>query len=1022
MQLIRYLILIIAFISLASCLKPASTNKTASESNVRESIPLPNFTALKAHRAASASTPTHILQIDSGGHTARIHNIVFTPDGRHLVSASHDKLIRVWDIKTGRTVRTLRGQISTGDEGKIYAMALSPDGRWLAVGGFMAPGHGIRDDDIDDIRLYDFPTGKLVARLKGHTNAVLSLAFSPDGRFLVSSCKVAILWEVESKQRLHTLRGHTNVINTVAFTPDSKRIVTGSFDHTLRLWQVQDGGLIATLKGHTHNVFSVAISPQDGVIASGSSDNTIRLWNGQTGDFIKTLADQKTLVNGLSFSPDGRYLVSGVGSMPPYNSHVWSYPAGKEIITYKGHDNAVFATAISPDGRWVATAGGNDQAIHIWSLRDGKLKQRLGGVGSTIMAVGFSADGKSLAWGKTEKSTTKVNNRGPLEYYLTLPTSNRPLGVPRPLKDSNGFLRAQNQWHNWTLGRSKSNSNLLIRTTKLSKAEENTRLWLIYEAHSRNNLAWMPKFNIKRDYTSGIYHSAYTFTPNGQRIISGGNGTLTAYNRYGMKLGDYIGHTGIIMAVAVSPDSRLLVSASEDQTIRLWDVESRENLVTLFHANDGEWVAWTRSGHYTASPNGDKMIGWQINRGVDKAADYVTAEQLREHLYRPNIVNDAIRLRSVSQAVAQAGNSTNVAQTDNTTVVAQTDNTTSPLEQLSTALPPKFKIIKPLNHSKTRKQRLEIVLSFKNDEEPLESLLAYVNGSLVDNQKKWALGQATDSYEKKLTLPLQPGENKIRLVAKNRIGITTRDLQVQLEGSHSKQQGTLYLVAVGVSEYQNPAHNLRYAAIDARDIHEYLIKQQGKQYARVETRLLADGATRPTAANIKAALDLFKQATAADTVILFLSGHGDNQGADYYFLPYDAQENNPNSLIKWQILQKTLEESKGRRLLLVDTCHAGGAYNPRLVKDAADNNIVVISATDEKSFAEELTNLGHGVFTYALLEGLGGKADLLGDDKTITIKELDNYLDFTVEALTNGRQKPVLHAPGGFKNFVFARL
>jgi WD40 repeat protein len=125
-----------------------------------------------------------ILQIDPGGHKALIRDIIFTPDGRSLVSASDDKLIRVWNLKTGRTERTLRGQIGEGSEGKIFAMALSPDGRWLAAGGFM----GVFGDE--PIRLYNFHTGKLVALLSGHTNVVLSLAFSPDSRYLVSGRQV----------------------------------------------------------------------------------------------------------------------------------------------------------------------------------------------------------------------------------------------------------------------------------------------------------------------------------------------------------------------------------------------------------------------------------------------------------------------------------------------------------------------------------------------------------------------------------------------------------------------------------------------------------------------------------------------------------------------------------------------------------------------------------------------------------------------------------------------------------------
>ncbi|MGA7325352.1 MAG: hypothetical protein WBX25_12905 [Rhodomicrobium sp.] len=123
-----------------------------------------------------------ILQLDTGGHMAPIKGLAFTPDGTQMVSASDDKVIRVWDLASGKTVRTIRGESGGGNEGKIFAMALSADGKWLAVGGWMKTagqqGH--------HIRLFDFSSGKLVALLKGHTDVVGNLAFSHNGRNLIS--------------------------------------------------------------------------------------------------------------------------------------------------------------------------------------------------------------------------------------------------------------------------------------------------------------------------------------------------------------------------------------------------------------------------------------------------------------------------------------------------------------------------------------------------------------------------------------------------------------------------------------------------------------------------------------------------------------------------------------------------------------------------------------------------------------------------------------------------------------------
>lgn len=161
--------------------------------------------------------------------------------------------------------------------------------------------------------------------------------------------------------------------------------------------------------------------------------------------------------------------------------------------------------------------------------------------------------------------------------------------------------------------------------------------------------------SIERGSSDGYHHLSYSFTPNGKTILSGGsNGVLTAYDRDGKKLGEFIGHESDVVALAASPDGRLLVSGAVDQTVRLWNIKTRELIVTLFHGRDGEWVMWTPQGYYTGSPKAGELVGWQINKGADKAADYVDADRLREFLYRPDIVKQAIILASAGKAVERA--------------------------------------------------------------------------------------------------------------------------------------------------------------------------------------------------------------------------------------------------------------------------------------------------------------------------------------------------------------------------------
>jgi len=268
----------------------------------------------------------------------------------------------------------------------VLSVAFSPDGRLLASGSWDRT-----------IRLWDVGTGQVVRTLSGHTGWVRSVAFSPDGRLLASGSRdrTIRLWDVEAGQVVRTLSGHTDWVSSVAFSPDGRLLASGSDDRTIRLWDVGTGQVVRTLSGHTYSVNSVAFSPDGRLLASGSVDRTIRLWDVGTGKVVRTLSGHTYSVNSVAFSPDGKLLASGSWDGTIW---LWDVGTGQVVRTLSGHTGGVNSVAFSPDGRLLAS-GSFDETIRLWDVGTGQVVRTLSGHTDWVNSVVFSPDGRHLASG-----------------------------------------------------------------------------------------------------------------------------------------------------------------------------------------------------------------------------------------------------------------------------------------------------------------------------------------------------------------------------------------------------------------------------------------------------------------------------------------------------------------------------------------------------------------------------------------------------------------------------------------------
>lgn len=244
------------------------------------------------------------------GHSQAAKSVAFSPDGKILATASDDKTIKLWQIETLEEICTLLGHSHA-----VKSVAFSPDGQILASGSW-----------DKTIKLWNVNTGTEICTMTGHQLKVNSVAFSPQGQLLASASydRTIRLWQIPALEGSHkefqnrpcysllgTLSGHAWAVLTVAFSPDGKILATGSDDNTIKLWEVNTGQLICTLVGHSWSVVAVAFTADGETLLSASCDKTVKLWRISTAEEIVTLSGHVDSVSAVAVSKVRQLIASG---------------------------------------------------------------------------------------------------------------------------------------------------------------------------------------------------------------------------------------------------------------------------------------------------------------------------------------------------------------------------------------------------------------------------------------------------------------------------------------------------------------------------------------------------------------------------------------------------------------------------------------------------------------------------------------------------------------------------------------
>jgi WD40 repeat protein len=925
-----------------------------------------------------------LLVLDAGGHTGEVRKVRFTPDGKELLTVSDDKTIRVWDVAGGETVRVLRPPAGPGEDGMLYALAVSPDGKLLAVGG-----NGPLGKDAP-VFLITRATGRLERVLPGHGKTVRDLAFSPDGKRLASGGGdgKARLWNVASGACEHILEGHKLTVHGVAFAPDGQRLATASLDKTTRLWNVATGNPEATLEGRGGPVYGVAWSPDGRTLATGNEDRVVTVWNAD-GTLRKQLDKLENLILSVTFTPDGRELLCTCGGNGNLRGAAFvDVATGKERSQFPRHHGSVKDGALSPDGKLAATVDVLGE-VYLWKAADVGLVYRLTGKGRVVRGVGWSKDGKALGWGYANQGKM-LQGENPLERSFRV--SDLEFG------DTPDAAFRRNQFTLGSLTLEKTHP----RAVAVKQGEQLLQELKVRDTGLVNCFTWL----------------------GGDRVaIGSGLGVHLFDPRTGKLLRDYEGHTGAVLAVAPSPDNRFLLTGADDQTLRLWTPDEAEPLLSLFFAGD-DWVAWTPQGYYAASPGGEHLMGWHVP-GTQDVGRFYPAARFRNGFYRPDVIQRLLATGSVARALEEADKARNQATTQLT---------------VSEALPPQVSIVSPERSPfEAPGEEIEVKAVAKGSERrPVTALRLLFDGRPYEGQvgtrqlkvegPNKPQGEVRTSWKVKLT----PGKHRLAVQAENAVSKAVSDEIEVTYNENRSERPALYVLAIGISKYPGDLE-LKYAAKDARDLEALWKAQKGKLYRNIEIKVLTDkDATRE---GILGGFDwLKKQMTQRDVAVISFSGHGarDNDGT-FYLAPVDVK---PSSLAATGVpgdqLKKTLAGIPGRILLLLDACHAGavdgdkrralGGLTDDLVRDLAtdDFGVIVMCSSMGREYSLESDKDKQGMFTRALLEGLGGKADYNGDG-VVYLSELDTYITDRVKELSEGKQHPVTAKPASIRSFPLSR-
>jgi WD40 repeat protein len=947
--------------------------------------------------AVDTGKPTFRVEFPDA-HSAVIIGLAVSADGSIVATGSNDHTVRIWSVPSLQPLRTIYLPVGRGNQGAAYTVAFSPDAQSLVASGWTGSWNG--QDDAWCFYVISVATGDIERAVCDLPHRANHAAFSPDGNYLALAMKAA---------------------------------------NGLRVYRTSDYSLVAEDREYGRTSTWVEFD-RSGRLATTSYDGKIRLYDRNFKLIVSRAMPQGRRPDSLSFSPDGGRIAVAYDEPEDPDPPQRKIPAIDVISStdleplYRPdlggvNNGTLWRVAWSADGNFLYAGGtwqkGNRFPIRRWADGGkGKPRDLPGAPTRNLRLRALPAGGLVFV--------------GEVPYIGLIGTDGR-LVARRPtamadFTDIGDRLAVSHdgftvQFAFEPSGEEPAHFSLLERTLELGMASQQSKLnYPVTEAAGLDVRAWSRGYHTTLNdvpliMTRTDEHAlSLTFTPDGKGFVLGTIWNLIRYDANG-KIQWTTKIPYAARGVVVTQDGRLVVAAIGDGTIRWYAMDTGKELLAFFPHRDGErWLTWTPSGYYMSSVNGETLVGWTVNRGQDKAADFFSVGRFRNEYYRPNIVERTLTVLDEESAILKAS--------------AEGHRGAARFE-ISKLLPPVIKILEPRHQSITTDTKIDVRFRVRAPSgEPIKEILIRSEGLLLG---KFAPPKLNGKNEAEGTLRVTVPQRDIELLlfARNRFAVSEpATVHIKWSGAQvgiAADQRKLYVLAVGVSNYDDPKLKLGFAAKDAIDFVNALKRQTGKAYTEVVPRILID--RDATLAKIREGLIWLGDNVRSDDIgMVFLSGHGvDDPAGTYYYLPRDVDKAHiASTALPYFDLVWGLQRIVGNTVLFVDTCHAGDVFGQRarvsmdvvgLVNQLSEPSVgvIVYASSTGKQTSLESSTWNNGAFAKAVVEGIDGAAKYRNRNY-ITTSMLGTFVKERVKDLTGHRQTPTVNMPLSVHDLLLAHI